>query len=48
MINEYKEIVKNYYNLVKEDKKKLIPYYIGYFFNVVRSEEHTSELQFTE
>lgn len=35
MINEYKEIVKNYYNLVKEDKKKLIPYYIGYFFNVV-------------
>lgn len=35
MINEYKEIVKNYYNLVKEDKKKLIPYYIGYFLNVL-------------
>lgn len=35
MINEYKEIVKNYYNLIKEDKKKLIPYYIGYFFNVI-------------
>lgn len=31
MINEFKEIVKNYYNLIKEDKKKLIPYYIGYF-----------------
>lgn len=35
MINEFKEIVKNYYNLIKEDKKKLIPYYISYFLNVV-------------
>lgn len=35
MINEYKKIVKNYYNLIKEDKKKLIPYYIGYFFNSI-------------
>lgn len=35
MIKEYKEIVRNYYNLVKEDKKKLIPYYAGYFLNVL-------------
>lgn len=35
MMNSYKKIVKNYYNLVKENKKKLIPYYIGYFLNVI-------------
>ncbi len=35
MINEFKEIVKNYYNLINEDKKKLIPYYIGYFLNAI-------------
>lgn len=35
MINEYKEIVKNYYKLINEDKKKLIPYYIGYFINAI-------------
>ncbi|MCI8273625.1 MAG: ABC transporter ATP-binding protein [Clostridia bacterium] len=35
MINEFKEIVKNYYNLINEDKKKLIPYYIGYFLKEV-------------
>lgn len=35
MINEFKKIVKNYCNLIKEDKKKLIPYYISYFLNVV-------------
>lgn len=29
------EIIKNYYNLVKDDKNKLIPFYIGYFFNVI-------------
>ena len=34
MINEFKEILKNYYNLINKDKKKLIPYYIGYFLNV--------------
>lgn len=35
MINEFKEIVKNYFNLINEDKKKLIPYYIGYFLNAI-------------
>lgn len=35
MIDEFKEIVKNYYNLINEDKKKLIPYYIGYFLNAI-------------
>lgn len=35
IINEFKEIVKNYYNLISEDKKKLIPYYIGYFTNSI-------------
>ena len=35
MINEFKEIVKNYYNLINDDKKKLIPYYIGYFLNAI-------------
>lgn len=35
IINEFKEIVKNYYNLISEDKKKLIPYYIGYFLNAI-------------
>ncbi len=35
MINEFKEIVKNYYNLINEDKKKLIPYYIGHFINAI-------------
>lgn len=35
MINEFIEIIKNYYNLVKGDKRKLIPYYIGYFLNVI-------------
>ncbi len=35
MINEFKEIVKNYYNLINEDKKKLIPYYIGNFLNAI-------------
>lgn len=34
-INEFKEIVKNYYKLIDEDKTKLIPYYIGYFINAV-------------
>lgn len=35
MINEFKEIVKNYYKFINEDKKKLIPYYIGYFLNAI-------------
>ena len=35
MINEFKEIVKNYYKLINEDKKKLIPYYMGYFLNAI-------------
>lgn len=35
MLKEYKKNVKNYYNLIKEDKKKLVPYYISYFLNVV-------------
>lgn len=35
MINEFKEIVKNYFNLINEDKKKLIPYYIGYYLNAI-------------
>lgn len=29
------EIIKNYYNLVKDDKNKLIPFYIGYFLNII-------------
>lgn len=35
MIKKYRKIIKNYYNLIKEDRKKLIPYYIIYFFNVI-------------
>lgn len=35
MIKEYKEIMKNNYDLIKEDQKKLIPYYIGYFLNII-------------
>lgn len=35
MISEYTEILKNYYNVIKNDKKKLYPYYIGYVCNVI-------------
>lgn len=35
MIKEYINIFKNYYELIKYDKRKLIPYYIGYFLEEV-------------
>lgn len=35
MINEHIKIFKNYYSLVKKDRKKLIPYYIGYIVNII-------------
>lgn len=34
-MKECSRIIKNYYELVKVDKRKLIPYYIGYFFNCI-------------
>ena len=30
-----KQIIKNYYNLIESDKKKLIPYYFIYFLNII-------------
>lgn len=35
MIKKYIVIFKNYYELIKDDKRKLIPYYIGYFINCI-------------
>lgn len=35
MVNEFKEIVKNYFNLINEDMNKLIPYYIGFFISSI-------------
>lgn len=32
---EYKRIIKNYYKLIEEDKKKLIPYYFIYLLNII-------------
>ena len=34
-MNEYKRIIKNYYKLIEEDKKKLIPYYFIYLLNII-------------
>lgn len=35
MIKEYLTILKNYYAVINDDKKKLYPYYMGYLCNVV-------------
>ena len=35
MIKEYINIFKNYYKLISDDKRKLIPYYIGYFLEEI-------------
>ena len=35
MIREYLTILKNYYIVINDDKKKLYPYYIGYICNVI-------------
>lgn len=35
MIKEYMIILKNYYNIIISDKKKLYPYYIGYICNII-------------
>lgn len=35
MIKENIEIFKNYYMMIKENKRKLIPYYIGYCLNII-------------
>ena len=35
MIRDFIKITKNYYQLICDNKSKLIPYYIGYFSNVI-------------
>lgn len=35
MIKEYFTILKNYYDVINNDKKKLYPYYLGYICNVI-------------
>lgn len=35
MIREFIEITKNYYQLIYDNKRKLIPYYLGYMINVI-------------
>lgn len=35
MIKEFIKITKNYYQLIYDNKRKLIPYYLGYMINVI-------------